>query len=207
MTNQPLKASLQASYTLQAQARDASPMQTWKLEERLSFLEMLQQEGRRSLLEIGAGAGRDSRFLQDQGLKVTSVDLTPEMARLCRQKGLAACIMDAGALGFAAHSFEAVYALNSLLHLPKVELPGVLRQSATLLKPAGLFYLGVFGGEDFEGIWEQDTYVPQRFYAFYPDERLQQIVSDVFDILSFKRIIVAKVSPFYFQSLILRKQK
>ena len=39
-----------------------------------------------------------------------------------------------------------------------------LENVCTVLKPAGLFYLGMYGGYDFEGIWDKDIYTPKRFF-------------------------------------------
>ena len=192
------------SYNNQAEQRDKSESQNWKIIERAEFLSLLRREQKQTLLEIGAGAGKDSQFFHDQGLAVTCIDLSPEMVKLCKQKGLSAHVMDMTRLEFPAESFDAAYALNSLLHIPKIEFPIVLENIKTVLKPTGLFYLGVYGGEDFEGIWEQDSYNPKRFFSFHTDENIQKITSEVFDLLSFKQMKVSR-SDFPFQSLILRK--
>lgn len=205
--NAKLTTSLRESYNRKAQERDARLIQTWKLEERNTFLSLLRQEQKHTLLEIGAGAGKDGQFFQDQGFDVVCTDLSPEMVKLCRQKGLRAYVMDFSDLRFPAASFEAIYALNCLLHLPKAELPAVLEGLNSLLKPDGLFYLGVYGGYDSEGIWQADRYEPKRFFSFYTDEHLQQVVAKVFDLHSFKRIALDdEASELHFQSLILRKR-
>jgi SAM-dependent methyltransferase len=132
--------------------------------------------------------------------------LSPEMVELCRQKGLKAEVMDFADLRFAAGSFAAVYALNCLLHSPKHELPRVLQSIATVLKPDGLFYLGVYGGFDHEGVWPDDSYEPKRFFSFFTDEHLQQVVAEAFEILSFQDIPLAEEnSDLHFQSLVLRR--
>lgn len=203
--NNELRSTLRESYNRKAQDRDRATIQAWKVEERLSFLRLLQQQHTRTLLELGAGTGKDGKFFQDHGLAVTCIDLSPAMVALCRQKGLTASVMDVGDLQFPASSFEAVYALNCLLHLPKNELPTVLQAIATVLTPTGLLYIGVYGGYDQEGIWPEDAYEPRRFFAFYSDEHLQQVVTQVFDLLSFKRIPLGGESgALHFQSLILR---
>ena len=157
---QTLRTQLREAYDRTAREREAASIEPWKSEERAQFLQRLREERKRTLLELGAGPGRDSKFFQDNGLAVVCTDLSPAMVELCRQKGLAAHVMDFGNLQLPAGSFDAVYALNCLLHLPKHELPPVLRTIETLLTPNGLFYMGVYGGYDFEGIWEQDTYEP-----------------------------------------------
>jgi SAM-dependent methyltransferase len=202
-----LRNNLRVSYDRKAHERDHATPQAWKVTERRHFLELLQQQHTHTLLELGAGTGRDGKFFQDHGLEVTCIDLSPAMVDLCRQKGLTACVMDFGDLQFPANSFEAVYALNCLLHLPKHELPTVLQAIDTVLIPTGLFYMGMYGGYDQEGIWAEDTYEPRRFFAFYSDAHLQQVVTQVFEVLSFKRIPLSGESgALHFQSVILRKQ-
>ena len=112
--------------------------------------------------------------------------------------------MDMIDLDFRDESFDAVYSLNSLLHLPKTELPLVLREIRRVLKVDGLFFLGVYGGFDFEGIWEKDSYLPKRFFSFHSDEGLQRVVTTDFELLSFKPISSGD-GDLHFQSLILRK--
>jgi ubiquinone/menaquinone biosynthesis C-methylase UbiE len=112
--------------------------------------------------------------------------------------------MDMMNLDFPDHSFDAVYALNSLLHLSKKELPTVLQNIRRVLKENGLFFLGVYGGYDFEGIQETDSYIPKRFFSFHSDEGLKQVVTKSFKLLSFKRITSGD-GDLHFQSLILRK--
>ena len=126
------------------------------------------------------------------------------MVRLCQQQGLNAHVMDMINLDFPDDSFDAVHSLNSLLHLPKEELPIVLQNIERVLKPNGLFFLGVYGGYDFEGVWGKDPYDPQRYFSFYSDENLKQIVTVPFKLLSFKKVNSGD-GDLHFQSLTLRK--
>ncbi len=168
-------------------------------------MEELQRQGTRSLLELGAGTGRDSLHFQSKGLTVTSIDLSPEMVRLCKEKQLDAYVMDFATLTFPAESFDGVYALNSLLHTPKVELPQTLMGIHRVLKPNGLFYLGVYGGRDFEGIWQEDWNEPKRFFAYYRDEDLLDVIRTIFELVYFRRVTVERGADFHFQSIMLRK--
>ena len=204
MTTNPMRDNLILSYNRQAEQRNKNDIEDWKAIERAEFLALLKSEEKESLLEIGAGHGRDSLFFQENGFQVTCIDLAPEMVKLCQQKGLNARVMDMMNLAFPDHSFDAVYALNSLLHLPKKELPTVLQNIRRVLKENGLFFLGVYGGFDFEGIWETDSYTPKRFFSFHSDEGLKQIVTESFTLLSFKQITSGD-RDLHFQSLILRK--
>jgi len=201
-----LRKNLREAYNRKARDRDRKKIQDWKLKERESFLSLLLQEQKETFLEIGAGTGKDSLYFQEHGLKVVCIDLSPEMVKLCKEKGLSAKEMDFGNLQFAPNSFDAVYALNCLLHLPKNELPSVLRTINSILKSNGLFYLGLHGGIDKEEVWEEDSYEPKRFFSFYEDEHLKRVLRDVFEIYSFTQIENNESEDgLHFQSVVLRK--
>ncbi|MEZ4518484.1 MAG: methyltransferase domain-containing protein [Chloroflexota bacterium] len=200
------RTNLRTAYDSRANERDGLTYQDWKAAERQAFLELLRQENRQSLLEIGAGPGRDSLFFQEQGLTVTAVDLSPEMVTLCRTKGLDARVMDVTALDFPAGSFDAAYTMNTLLHVPKAEWPATLDSIAAVLVPDGLLYLGVYGGIDSEGIWEDDAYEPKRFFVFHTDEQIREAVVGVFELVSFRPIELGEEDKLHFQSLVLRKR-
>lgn len=204
MTSIPHKEALVQSYDRDAARRSQRELPDWKVRERELFKEMLAREERRALLELGAGAGKDGRYFADAGLDVTCIDLSPEMVRLCREAGLRAQVMEFYKLEFADGQFEAVYALNCLLHVPKAELDRVLAEIARVLMPGGLMYMGVYGGDDFEGLWDDDWCEPKRFFSFYTDEGIQEAVRRRFELVSFSRIPLKPRKP-HFQSLILRK--
>jgi SAM-dependent methyltransferase len=188
-----------------AEARDDREIPAWKIKERDRFLSLLQREGKQTLLEIGCGPGKYARFFQDHGLTVVCTDLSPEMVRLCREKGLEAYAMDFLNLDFPEHSFDAVFALNCLLHVPKADLPRVLQGIRSLLVPTGLFYLGIYGGVEYEGVSPDDAYEPKRFFSFHTDDQIRQVTTAYFDLVSFKTIQIENDEPgFQFQSLILR---
>jgi SAM-dependent methyltransferase len=205
MYNQVI-TSLRTAYNRQAEERGASEPTLWKKQERQHFLDLLQQEGKKSLLEIGAGTGKDSKFFQENGLEVISTDLSPEMVKFCQQKGLTAHVMDFLHLDFPAGSFDAIYSLNCLLHVPTEDLPRVLSAIQSLLKSSGLFYLGLYGGREFAGVWPSDHHDPKRFFSYHTDGYMRKIVAEFFDLLYFKAIPVERDSGLHFQSMILRQR-
>lgn len=201
-----LRDSLREAYNKYAQERETYAMQDWKIDLRSNFLSLLQKEQKKTLLEIGAGTGRDSKFFQDEGLDVVCIDLSPAMVDLCKQKGLTAYMMDMAEVQFPAGSFDAVYSMNSLLHLTKAEFPAVLRNIDRLLKTDGVVFIGMYGGLEHEGVWENDSYDPKRFFSFFTDEHLKQEVTKVFDIISSESIHPNPEDNLDFQWLLLRKK-
>jgi SAM-dependent methyltransferase len=194
---------LKSAYDARAEERDTRPVHAWKQEAWTKFLGRLQvekagsaPEGRQegggegaiSLLEIGAGTGQAGRFFQDAGLAVVCTDLSPEMVRLCRAKGLEAYVMDFLHLDFPSGRFDALLAQNCLLHVPKVEFGRVLKAIGRVVRAGGLLFIGGYGGQEFEGVREEDHYEPKRFYALYTHGRLRSILECHFDIVEFEVI-------------------
>lgn len=198
---------LRTYYDKTAHERETNTVQVWKQVERGRFLEELRGRRAETLLELGPGAGKDSLFFKEQGLQVTAADLSPEMVRLCRAKGIDAQVMDFRSLTFPDANFDAVYALNSLLHTPKKVLPDVLEGIRRVMKPGGLFYLGVYGGVDFEGIREEDRHEPKRFFSFWEDRGLLELTTSYFDLVYFRCVEVGHTEGAHFQSFMLEKRK
>ncbi|HEY2505979.1 MAG TPA: class I SAM-dependent methyltransferase [Streptosporangiaceae bacterium] len=190
-----IRNSLRASYEAGADRRDRLSKQPWKLAERAAFLARLQAAGCRRLLEIGAGTGQDGAFFAEHGLDVLATDLSPAMVARCREKGLDARVLDFAELGAGVSGlphdglepacFDAVHAMNCLLHVPTAELPAILAAIERVLRPGGLFFLGLYGGAGTEGPAEWDDHVPKRFFSFRTDEQIVAIATERFSLLDF----------------------
>jgi SAM-dependent methyltransferase len=87
MDYQQVIANLQLAYSREsASGRDQVGKEDWKVAERQQFLDLLKREGKKTLLEIGAGTGTDGLFFQKSGMRVVCTDLSPAMIELCREK-------------------------------------------------------------------------------------------------------------------------
>ncbi|ALA53690.1 class I SAM-dependent methyltransferase [Shouchella clausii] len=201
-----IKASIAAAYNEHVQEREKAVMAGWKIQERERFMQQLASEHKQALLDIGSGPGHDGLFFQTHGMDVFCADLSEASVRLCKAKGLKAEAMSFEQLKFADCCFDAVWAMNCLLHVPKQELPAILLEVKRVMKKDALFYVGVYGGEDFEGVWEEDHYQPKRFFSFYEAQALKKILARFFSVASFSvvtpEIIGGKLE---FQAFVLRK--
>ena len=201
---QQVRDNLRRAYDGAADRRDRQDKEPWKLAERTGFLRRLQKANCTRILEIGAGTGQDSVFFASHGLDVVATDMSAAMVARCRDKGLDARVIDFSQLDFPAGSFDAVYAMNCLL-VPNAELPAVLASIARVLRPGGLFFLGVYGGSEGteEGSAEWDDHVPARFFSWRTDDQIVQFASESFDIIDFH--IAQAGTQHRFQSLTLRR--
>ena len=188
---------LRTAYDARAAWRDGRTKEPWKLAERQAFRDRLAPGAR--LLEIGAGTGQDCTYFRDEGLAVVATDLSPVMVGHCRAKGIEAHVMDFLHLDFPADSFDAVYALNCLLHVPNRDLPAVLDAIRAVLRPGGLLFVGVYGGRgSAEGPIDGDEHVPPRFFSWRTDEQLLGFATGRFTVLDFHAI---EAGAHRFQSL------
>jgi len=93
--------------------------------------------------------------------------------------------------------------MNSLLHVPKSDLKNVLVGIESVLNENGLFYMGVYGGEDSESYWKNDISETPRFFSYYSETKIKEMLLSVFEIMSFKQFDVGR--DIEFQSIIMRK--
>ncbi len=196
--------TLVKTYEKYAHERASHSSDEFKVQERSEFLKFLKNEGRETLLEIGCGHGRDAQFFQAQGLRVLAVDNTPAMVKLTAEKGVPAQVVDCYDLGEINEHFDAVYTMNCLLHIPKRDFKRVLRLISERLNESGLMYLGIWGDENFEGIWEQDRYEPKRFFSFWKTEVLLEVLQQSFRLEYYRRLVPHEGR--IFNSFIVRKQ-
>jgi SAM-dependent methyltransferase len=193
---------LREAYDTRAAWRNELTKEPWKLAERQTFRYRLPAGAR--LLEIGAGTGQDSVYFKDQGMAVVASDLSPVMVEHCRSKGIEAYVMDFLHLNFPIGSFEAVYAMNCLLHVPNNDLPAILAGIRALVCRGGLFFFGVYGrNESAEGPIDGDEHVPPRFFSWRTDGQLLEYATAWFDVVDFHCLDVGHGERF--QSLTLRR--
>jgi ubiquinone/menaquinone biosynthesis C-methylase UbiE len=98
--------------------------------------EYLQPAPDARMLELGCGTGTWSEFLVQLPIHLTSVDISPDLLAVARQKITAPHAEfvegDVEKLPFAAHSFDAICGLSVLHHL---DLPKVLGELHRVAKP------------------------------------------------------------------------
>jgi len=197
-----LKSDLRTYYDQDALRRAGEDKAAWKIAERAHFLESLRAAGHSRLLEVGAGTGDDSLFFQSQGLSVTATDLSPVMVATCRDKGVDAREMDFLSLDFDDGTFDAIYALNCLLHVPTEHFADVLANLRRLLIPEGLFYLGMYGGID-ETRMRPGPF-GERYFVSWSETSLVRALEGHFNVDYYRRVALDS-DRLAFHSLILRR--
>jgi SAM-dependent methyltransferase len=93
------------------------------------------------VLDVGSGPGQYARRLRSFGHYVVCVDNSPRMAELSRLGPSTwpspVALMDMRRLGFAADSFDAIWACASTVHIMANEISSVLREFRRILASPG----------------------------------------------------------------------
>lgn len=174
---------LRRAYDAGAAGRDETSAPDWKRRLRDEFRDRILDEGARTLVEFGAGVGHDSLSFEQAGLDVLAFDLSPEMVRRCRQKGINAKIADVRTFDTRIAMTDAIWTMNCLLHVPNSELPDVLTRFCSVLRPGGLFFCGTWGGDDEEGVLANDSHDPPRFFSLRSAATLRAMLERDFVVI------------------------
>ena len=107
------------------------------------FLENLPK-GKQAILDVGCGSGRDSVFFANQGFEVVAIDGSQNVIDLAKQTDTRIdwqCLTfdEIDNQNWQSH-FTGVWACASLLHVPFDDLPKILNDLLSCLRPTGVLY-------------------------------------------------------------------
>ena len=150
-------------------------------------LQHVPRKGR--LLDLGCGAGQDTRALQDAGYRVVGLDLSLPLLLYARDRSPRAGLIQADIrnLPHAAGSFDGIWAAASLIHLPKFSLRVSLQCLAGLVTPGGILAATFIHGRG-SGIVHSD-WIPDRFISRWRKQELAAVLGrNGWQIISLKTV-------------------
>jgi ubiquinone/menaquinone biosynthesis C-methylase UbiE len=142
-----------------------------------TFIDTFAEHATSPILDVGSGPGRDGILLQEKGLEVTCLDASTAMIELSTARGLKSIVGDFSKLPFPDDSFGGVWAYTSLLHIPKSEVGIALSEISRVLKPEGVFGLGLIEGN--QELYRESSGMNQpRWFSFYMKEEIESLLKD-----------------------------
>lgn len=115
-----------------------------------------------TILDLGCGPGRDLQTFVQRGHRAIGLEGAPALAEMARAHS--ACEVwqqDFLSLDLPDAHFDGVFANASLFHVPRQELPRVLRQLHATLKPGGVLFSSNPRGNNEESV------NGERYGAYY----------------------------------------
>jgi ubiquinone/menaquinone biosynthesis C-methylase UbiE len=109
-----------------------------------AFAELVRRDHEEpEVLEVGSGPGGVAAHLQELGLGVRGIDLSPAMVALARREhpSVAFEVGEMSALAVGDATLAGVVAWYSLIHVPEAGRPDVLAEFHRVLTPGGLLLL------------------------------------------------------------------
>src|SRR6478735_12243656 len=113
-----LDADLIAYYEAEARSGRRSKVGEFRRGLWERFHEVVVAEGRRHLIDVGAGPGLNTAAWQAEGLDVVGVDLTEANVRLMGERGLVGITGSLYRLPFRDHAFDSLWTMSTFVHVP-----------------------------------------------------------------------------------------
>jgi 2-polyprenyl-3-methyl-5-hydroxy-6-metoxy-1,4-benzoquinol methylase len=152
------------------------------------------------VLDVGCGTGvPTARQLADAGCDVTGIDICEEVLEVARREVPGATflrhdVVDVSGVHPAHGGFDAIVAFFSLLMLPRLELPAVLRRLHDQLEPGAYFLMSVID-TDLGDVPIQLKQCPLRATG-YPGAELRALVGEAgFEVLDLRNLSYSPASP------------
>lgn len=123
-----------------------------------------------SILEIGAGGGRDAKELTARGYNYLGTDISPEMLTVAREELPTVefqhrSVYDLETIG---REFDGFWASAVLLHIPRQRIDVALRQIRTVVRPGGIGFISLKDGAG-ETVENEDVHGVQlrRLFVYW----------------------------------------
>ena len=176
MTGVELDGDLIAYYDAEARSGSRIGHGTLRTGLREPFAELLTREGRRSLLDVGAGPGLDTLEWQSGGYAPVGIDLAHANAELMRTRGLTAVTGSLYRLPFADRAFDALWTMSTFVHVPHVRFDAAITELLRVVRPGAPLGIGTWGGFDFEGYPEFGELRPYRFFSLASHDKWRSML-------------------------------
>jgi SAM-dependent methyltransferase len=137
-----------------------------------ALLKYLHGKGPFRVLDFGCGPGRDLKVFKDLGHEAVGLEGAERFVESARDySGCEVWLQDFLSLQLPPEYFDGIFANASLFHVPRQELPRILRELWAALRMEGVLFSSNPRGDNEEG-WSGE-----RYGVYYDWERWRELVT------------------------------
>ena len=139
------------------------------------------------ILDAGSGSGRDVEYFLEDGFKPIGVDLSLGLIKEAKKRVPKGEFLkqDFRKTKFKDNSFDGIWSVTSLIHLPKEEIKKTLKEFHRLLDKDGIVYISVKKGTGSKEIKKEKYNNEPRTFYFYEQIEMEELVKEFgFKIIS-----------------------
>lgn len=163
-------ADLRAYYEREAELGRRGPVRANRLRARNEFIELLEREGRRRVLDLGAGPGIDVVGFVEAGIICVGLDLAVGNSRLAASRGLHVITGSMAAPPFVSGSFDAGWSMSTFMHVPRADAADVAREMVAPLQAGAPLMVGLWGGPQRDEVDTTQLEGEQRLFSLRSTE-------------------------------------
>jgi len=135
------------------------------------------------ILDAGCAGGTKSKFFSSKGFRVLGIDFAPNFIEIAKKEvpEVEFQVLDIRDIASLPQEFDGIFLQAVLLHFPKKEIPQILENILTKLKPGGYIHIAVKEAKENkpeeEVVTEDDYgYAYKRFFSYFTQSELVAIL-------------------------------
>lgn len=130
------------------------------------------------VLEVGFGSAREAGLFLESGARYEGIDYSEEFVALAtarfpkgnfRVGDVRTCPLPSG--------LDAVFAIASLVHLPRRELAGALGRLSRALRPGGIFVMEIRASDRYRKEIRDDDFGSKRAFYFFNEASVRKLAA------------------------------
>jgi 2-polyprenyl-3-methyl-5-hydroxy-6-metoxy-1,4-benzoquinol methylase len=145
------------------------------------FISLLKPGSR--VLDVGCAGGFKSKYLTARGMKVVGIDIAENFIEIAKREVPSGDFLVLGMedIKTMKYEFDAIFMQASLLHIPRAQAGGVIKDAVTRLKKGGLLYVAVKEAQTDKPAEEIKIerdygYDYQRFFSYFTVSEIKDMM-------------------------------
>lgn len=144
-----------------------------------------------SVLDLGCGHGRDAALFFDRGYHYVGLDFSRPMLEEADKLVPRSCLVEGSMydLPFPDATFDGLWAVGSLLHIPSLRVREVLREMHRIMCSGGIGFILMHDGQE-EALVEVIPKLDVRYFVGYRMDYFARILEEIGFVVLSKDVVL-----------------